>query len=301
MGDMVGSGGRVDVCEASDSSGDAVPGVDGARFPLAEPGSPRWRAVVEAARAELAADGCCVLRGFVRDDQLSSLRAEGISLASQAYYTVEQVNAYNIPIDTELPEGHPGRIVMSRGNAFVARDLIPPGALIHRLYTDSRFRHFVAACFGLAELHEYADPFAGLCLNVVAPGMSHPWHFDTNEFTVSMLTQEPESGGAFEYCPGIRRPDAENFAGVEAVLTGRGERLVERLALRPGDLQLFQGRFSLHRVAPVGGAVQRHSAIFAYSRTPGVIGTAERSRQLFGRVLPDHLAAGGVRGDRLLD
>ncbi|MFC9994826.1 arpA protein [Nocardia sp. NPDC127526] len=275
--------------------------MDTARYPLDAPGSEQWAAAVEAARAELAADGCCVLRGFIRPEDLTTLRTEGVELAPHAYYTVEQVNAYNIPLDTDLPADHPGRIVLHRGNAFVARDLIPREALIHRLYTDPRFQRFVAECFGLDQLHEYTDPLAGLCLNVVAPGMSHPWHFDTNEFTVSMLTQEPESGGVFEYCPNIRSRTAERLEDVRAVLTGHAERLIRRLELRPGDLQLFQGRFSLHRVAPVSGAVQRHSAIFAYSDTPGVVGTAERTRQLFGRVLPDHLAASGVRGDRLLD
>ncbi|MEC3956101.1 arpA protein [Nocardia sp. CDC153] len=275
--------------------------MDGARYPLDSPGSAGWKTAVAAARAELTADGCCVLRGFIRPELLSTLRNEGVALAPHAYYTVEDVNAYNIPLDSPLPEDHPGRIVLRRGNAFVARDLIPRDALIHRLYRDERFQRFVADCFGLAELHEYTDPLAGLCLNVVAPGNSHPWHFDTNEFTVSMLTQEPESGGVFEYCPGIRSREAENLADVKAVLTGEGERFVKRLALKPGDLQLFQGRFSLHRVAPVGGSVQRHSAIFAYSDTPGLIGTAERTRQLFGRVTPDHVAVGEVRGDSLLD
>src|SRR5690606_18307141 len=137
---------------------------------------------------------------------------------------------------------------------------------------------------------------------VVAPGNSHPWHFDTNEFTVSMLTAAPESGGVFEYCPNIRSPHTENLPDVHAVLTGSGHGLVRRLELRPGDLQLFQGRFSLHRVSPVQGATPRHTAIFAYSDRPGVIGTVERTRQLFGRVLPDHhAAADAVRGDRLLD
>ncbi|AYF77507.1 arpA protein [Nocardia yunnanensis] len=278
-----------------------MPGVDGTRYPLHEPGGQRWQAAVTAARAELAADGCCVLRGFIRPELLGTLRSEGAALAPHAYYTVQDVNAYNIPLDTQLPEDHPGRIVLRRGNAFVARDLIPRQALIHQLYTDTRFQRFVADCFGLTELHEYTDPLAGLCLNVVAPGNSHPWHFDTNEFTVSMLTQEPEDGGVFEYCPNIRSREAENLADVRAVLTGGGERFIRRLELRPGDLQLFQGRFSLHRVAPVAGAVQRHSAIFAYSDTPGLIGTAERTRQLFGRVLPDHLAVGEIRGDQLLD
>ncbi|MEU1205153.1 arpA protein [Nocardia sp. NPDC005825] len=279
----------------------SVPGVDVGRYPLDSPGSDGWLRAVAGARAELAAGGCCVLRGFIRPELVETLRSEGEELAPRAHYTVENVNAYNIPFDAGLPTDHPGRIVLQRGNAFVARDLIPRAALIHRLYVDTRFQRFVADCFGLADLHEYSDPLAGLCLNVVAPGQSHPWHFDTNEFTVSMLTQEPEDGGVFEYCPGIRSREAENFADVRAVLTGDGERFIRRLALRPGDLQLFQGRFSLHRVAPVHGAVQRHSAIFAYSDSPGLIGTAERTRQLFGRVTPDHLAVGEIRGDRLLD
>ena len=48
------------------------------------------------------------------------------------------------------------------------------------------------------------------------------------------------------------------------------------------------------------GKIARHSAIFAYSERPGVIGSPERTRQLFGRVLPEHLAT-TVRGDELLD
>lgn len=277
--------------------------IDTTRYPLREPRSAAWDEVVGTARAELGRDGCCVLRGFIRPELLEALRTEGVALAPQAYYRVERVNAYNIPLDAVLPPDHPGRIVLERGNAFVARDLIPPEALIQILYSSPLFRRFLADCFELPELHEFADPLAGLCLNVVSPGLSHPWHFDTNEFTVSMLTQSPDEGGIFEYCPGIRSPRAENLDDVRAVLTGAGDRLVRRLELRPGDLQLFQGRFSLHRVSPVAGDRQRHTAIFAYNERPGVIGTAERTRQLFGRVLPDHLAAAGrsVRGDRLLD
>jgi hypothetical protein len=276
--------------------------VDTARYSLADPGGPGWRDAVARARAELDDSGCTVLREFVRPELIETLRAQGEAIAPDAHYEVEHVNAYNIPLDTELPEDHPGRIVLVRGNAFVPRDRIPTEALIHRLYINEHFQRFVADCFGLTELHEFADPLAGLCLNVVAPGMSHPWHFDTNEFTVSMLTRPAATGGVFEYCPNIRSPNGENLDDVRSVLTGAGGHLIQRLELRPGDLQLFLGRFSLHRVSPVEGAAQRHSAIFAYTDRPGVIGSVERTRQLFGRVLPDHLAAAdAVREDRLLD
>lgn len=267
--------------------------VDTDRYRLDDPG------VVARARAELAESGCCVLADFIRPELRETLRREGADIAPDAHYDVETVNAYNIPLDSDLPADHPGRRTFPRGNAFVPWDRIPASAIVNRLYTSPEFRRFVADCFGLSEVHTLADPLAGLCLNVVRPGMAHPWHFDTNEFTVSMLTQEAEEGGVFEYCPGIRSADAENLADVRAVLDG-DTRLVRRLALRPGDLQLFQGRYSLHRVTEVAGTAQRHSAIFAYSERPGVVGSPARTRQLFGRVLPEHERR-AVRGDGLLD
>ena len=277
--------------------------VDTDRYPLTAPGSSAWHDVVVRVRHDLQQVGCSVLPRFVRPSHDEAMRGQGAAIAPLAHDHVEIVNAYNISSDTALPERHPGAIHMERGNAFVARDAIPAGFIIHRLYTSALLQRFVAACVGVPAIHPLADPLAGLCLNVVTPGRSHPWHFDTNEFSVSVLTQAAEAGGTFEYCPNIRTPQAENFADVRDVLDGRGDGLVRRLTLRPGDLQLFAGRFSLHRVTPVRGPTARHSAIFAYSERPGVVGSAVRTKQLFGRVLPEHVTAQrhAVRGDRLLD
>jgi hypothetical protein len=277
--------------------------VDTARYPLQKPASAELSYVVSRVRRELRNHGCSVLPNFIRSARHEALRLEGATIAPLAYYEVETVNAYNIATDAALPADHPGRISLRRGNAFVARDRIGEGYIIHQLYSSELFKYFIACCFELSQVQELADPLSGLCLNVLNPGMEHPWHFDTNEFTVSMLTQEPQAGGLFEYCPGIRSARAENFADVRTVLVGRGGHLIRRLWLRTGDLQLFKGRYSLHRVTSVDGETARHSAIFAYSERPGVIGSVARTRQLFGRVLPEHLAAEGraVRVDQLLD
>ena len=37
-----------------------------------------------------------------------------------------------------------------------------------------------------------------------------PWHFDTNNFTVTLALQNADAGGEFEYVPAIRK-DGENF------------------------------------------------------------------------------------------
>lgn len=274
--------------------------VDVGRYPLHEQGSPAWHTAVEHIRADLAAHGCSVVPDFIRPELHEALRGEGAAVAPLAHYDVETVNVYNIDVDDSLPANHPARIPLRRENAFAALDLIPVETIIHRLYRDQAFQAFLAACFGLPTVYELADPLAGLVLNVVTPGTSHPWHFDTNEFAVSLLTQEPDQGGVFEYCPEIRSAKAENFADVRAVVEGRDRHRVRRLTLRPGDLQLFRGRYALHRVTPVTGEKQRHTAIFSYSQRPGVRGNPARTRQLFGRVRPEH-EAGAVRVDALLD
>ncbi len=257
---------------------------------------------VARVRRELAEAGCSVLRDFVPPERRETLRAQGAEIAPCAYYDVETVNVYNTDPDPSLPADHPAARTMERGNAFVARDVIPPDAIIARLYVSAAFQRFLADCFGRPRVHELADPLSGLTLNVVNPGRSHPWHFDTNELTVSMLTQAPDGGGEFEFCPNIRSAEQENIDDVRAVLDGRGGPLTRRLTLAPGDLQLFRGRYALHRVTPVRGNTPRHSAIFAYSGRPGVLGTVSRTRQLFGRVTSAHLdAEGRVRVDQLMD
>lgn len=276
--------------------------VDTDRYQLTGADARARTEVVARVRAELAADGCSVLRDFVRPDRREELRHECAAVAPSAHTEVTTVNVYNTAPDPTLPAGHPGRTTMRRENAFVARDLIPTTAAVQRLYSSPRFRRFVGDCFDLPAVHELADPLSALCLNVVRPGHGHPWHFDTNEFTVSLLTQRSESGGEFEYSANIRSAAAENVDDVRAVLEEGAVRSPRLLALRPGDLQLFRGRYSLHRVRRVEGPTARHSAILAYSRRPGVIGTAERTRQLFGRLAPAHATVGPtVRVDRLLD
>jgi len=174
--------------------------VDTARYPVSDPTSGGWHEVVSRVRQEMHTVGCSVLPDFVSADRQAELQRECADLTDRAYYDVETVNVYNTAPDPSLPEDHPAHATVERGNAFVARDALPDACIINRLYTNPLFQQFIASCFGLPRLHELADPLSGLCLNVVTPGHSHPWHFDTNEFTVSMLTQASQSGGVFEYC-----------------------------------------------------------------------------------------------------
>ena len=287
----------------AEEADDLVDVVDTGRYPLHDPAGSRWEEVTARVRRDLRERGCSVLPELVRPELHETLRREGEAVAAEAHHEVSTVNVYNTAPDDALARDHPARVTMQRGNAFVPRTSIPPDSLVARLYTSPALQRLVAGCVGLPQVHELADPLSGLVLNVLRPGRSHPWHFDTNDLAVTMLTREPEGGGVFEFHPGIRSPQAENLDDVAAVLRGTSLHAPQRLQLRVGDLQLFAGRYSLHRVTAVEGAGERHTAIFAYSARPGVVGSLERTRQLFGQVTPVHESAARdqVRPDALLD
>jgi len=159
---------------------------------------------------------------------------------------------------------------------------------------------FLAAAFGQTALFRYADPLAAMPINAMRSGDTFPWHFDTNEFTVTVVIQPAESGGVFEYVPNIRSCEDERYEAVEAVLAGANED-VRRLALKPGDVQLFMGRFTLHRVTAVSGERLRLVAIPSWSTIPGMIGKPYRTKEIYGRLSPAHLSSDQARGDRLED
>jgi hypothetical protein len=274
---------------APDLTGTACP-IDFGRYPIDDLDSPAGRRLIAQARTTLADSGCLVLRDFVTTEGLAGLRAQGRALSHTAHVDKRYTNPYSSDDDPSLPEDDPRRRFMERTNGFVGGDLIEPGSAARALYHHKGFQRFVAAAVGKPALYEYADPLADLVFNVLRPGCTHPWHFDNNDFIVSMLTQAPEGGGAFEYCPGLRAAADENYDGVRGVLDGdRGP--VRTLNLRPGDLQIFFGRNALHRVTQVEGERERHTLIFAYTEQPGVIAGKARTKLLFGRTHPAHDAA----------
>ena len=87
---------------------------------------------------------------------------------------------------------------------------------------------------------------------------------------------------------------------VQKVLDGTSDKVVS-LALELGDLQIFKGRYSLHRVSPLRGDRKRYVAIFSYVEELDMVGAPERTKQLYGRVLPIHLARAGRRADSYID
>lgn len=277
--------------------------IDLERYPLHDLDGTTGQRLIDECRRQLAEDGCVVLKRFVPDHAVARLERETERLSPEAHYNQTETNPYNSDGDPGLPASHPRNRFADRTNGFVAGDRIDGDTIIRQVYENPQFQRFIASVVDMEEIHEYADPLAGLVINVLREGCQHPWHYDTNEFIVTMMTRQSHGGGRFEYAPGIRSPEGENFDEVEKVIDGDHSR-VKSLELQPGDLQIFFGRYSLHRVTPVEGDKERHTVIFAYAKEPGFIGRPERAQRIFGRMAPIHeqlLKEGMRRSDNLQD
>ena len=269
-------------------------------YPLDGRNAAGYRDILEDARAQLDDDGCCILRGFVRDEMIPVLVAEGDKVAPHAHRSFNRTNAYFSEDDPSLDQHDPRRRFYDRSNAFVPADHFGAASGLRAIYEYAPFQAFIRDALQAEHFYRYADPLADVIINVVEEGDGFPWHFDTNNFTVTLAIQNGAQGGIFEYAPNLRSSEDECFQAVGEVLDESSDR-VRSLPLTPGDLQIFKGRYSLHRVTPVTGPIPRYVGIFSFVETEGMVGSVERTRQLYGRVLPIHHERAGHRGDRLKD
>jgi hypothetical protein len=273
--------------------------VDTDRYPIHVPGSGR-DAVIQAVRTAVDRDGCAILEGFVRVETIAALVKECDRVALHGHRNFNRTNPYFTQDHPELSEHHPLRRFYDRSNAFVPADHFGPDSILRAIYEWRAFAPFIKEGLGEERFFRYADPLADVIVNLAEEGNGFPWHFDTNNFTVTLAIQNAESGGDFEYSPYLRTPTEENYDGVTRVLDGDESR-IRTVQLRPGDLQIFKGRYSLHRVTPLAGPRTRYVAIFSYVEEPGMVGSPERTMQLYGRVLPIHVEHAGIRADSLVD
>ena len=275
------------------------------RYPIDQPEAPGYLAARDEARTSLRHDGCAVLNDLVRPAALAAMSAESHAIKPATHYSETRINAYfGTEPDPSLPDHHPGNIFIERSSGFTPGDAFPAGSPIDAMYRWEPLLAFVADCLEVPALHCYADPLACLTINVLNPGQQFSWHYDNNDFAVTVLLDEADEGGLFRYAANIRSREDENAEAAAAVMRG-DDAPVTTLDLRPGDMQIFQGRYSLHEVTRVGAdSKPRHAAVFAYTLEDGLIGGLVRTEQLFGRTLPIHheYAAGqAVRDDVLLD
>ncbi len=245
--------------------------VDLDRYPILALEKAEGRALIAGSQSSLAERAICVLPGFIREAALARMAGEAEAVAPLGHYLSQPRCSYELDEKGDWPPEHPRRLRHDSSYRQVLSCQIRNDGLLRKLFLWPVLTDFVRQALGRAELHTCSCPYLALSLHIAAEGDRNGWHFDPNDGVVTLMLRQPDAGGAFEYAPYIRSDENQNYDSVSALFAAP-----ERLALRPeisaGDLVLFNGRLSMHRVSPVGATKHpRIMAIFSYNQRPDMV------------------------------
>ena len=256
--------------------------VDLRRYPINDPASPEYRALVQACRDQLRDTGVAQLAGFLTPAAVSEMLALASQLVSRAWASNQAHTVYFEPADDAAGPGHPRALLQHSAKKAIAYDLIPSGAPIRQLYESDDLTGFIAAVLGKQVLYRSADPLDALEIAIFDDGDELGWHFDNSEFSVTVMYSQPEAGGHFDYYPALRTEHDDNYPAVQNVLHGRPDGVI-RLPTSPGTLAVFRGQHALHRVTAVSGPRPRINSVLTYGEHPGMKLNELTQKLFYGR------------------
>lgn len=251
-------------------------------YPLHQPGSPRWLALVESCKEDLAREGMFNLAGLVRPEALSKAVAEVKPIIDTLSFTHKR--RHNIYFRKEIPglaADHPALAMTETINHTVCYDQIPQ-SVVSWIYEWPPFIVFLAAAMQRETLYPMRDALARVNVMAYRDGEQLNWHFDRSEFTTTLLLQAPDEGGDFVYRSDLRTADDPNYNGVARLLRGQDPE-VKSLKLSAGTLNVFKGRNTAHKVSTVKGRRERIIAVFSYYEKPGIMFSREEQIGFYGR------------------
>ncbi|HSF95206.1 MAG TPA: hypothetical protein VLA52_09290 [Thermohalobaculum sp.] len=265
-----------------------TPPIDFSRYPLDRGGAALER-VISDCRTQLESNQYCSLPGFLLPEAVREAAREAKALHGRANPANSRRNCYlQRQGDPGLPADHPRNILLQARYRMIAADLLPGQSHLKSLYYWEPFQEMVAKIVGSPKLYPNEDRLQPVNVICYGEGDQSAWHYDsTNAFTMTLMLHAASEGGVFELAPNTRHgPGADDIPYMTEVLQG-GRGRVRTVSRAEGELTIFRGCNSLHRVSPVIGDRARLMAVFVYEDEPGITGDPEVNLTVYGRTGAD--------------
>ena len=256
--------------------------IDIEKYPIFESGQAGQQAFFNDSKATYQKTGILTLPGFIHPDAVEQMARQAQAVEHLSFKQEKHHNAYLAESDPAFDDNHPRNRSLTTTNSTIADIDIQPDAKLREIYQCKQLHEFIAHVTGKQGIYPYIDKLSPLNIGVSRPGETLTWHFDTSDFATTLLLQKAQTGGEFEYIPRTRTTSDPGYEKVEKLLDGDMGG-VETLDATPGTLALFQGRHSIHRVAPVKGSQVRMIAILTYDEKPGQSMNAYTQKKFYDR------------------
>ncbi len=233
---------------------------------------------------ELDTSGIVVLSNLISSEAIRALQEEAASLKEKSYRSRSVYNLYVLPEDKNLGPNEPRNRKFQTTKGCIADDQIPQDSILRKIYNSDLFREFICKLQKIENIFPYADTLSSININYYDPGDNLEWHFDNSDFAITILIKNCEMGGIYEYFPDMRYTEngKENYTLLEKILDGKVKPKSVKVA--EGDLMIFRGNRSLHRVTKVEKG-ERILVTLNYNVKPGMPLSEESRITFFGRTV----------------
>ena len=255
--------------------------IDLERYPLHQLESAAGQQLVAQCIDDLRRNGMFTLQGFMRGEVIDGILPGLLQKFKRESFThSRQHNIYFDDAIDDVDADHPALTRVETINHTLCGDQLAEP--LRQIYLWSGLTEFLARVMQKPNLYPMDDPLA--CANVMGyyEGEGLNWHFDRSEFTTTLLLQSPRQGGDFQYRQGLRSEQDPNYEGIARLLRDEDPE-VRTLKLGAGDLNVFKGKNTAHRVTPPVGDLARVITVFSYYETPGRLFTDAENLGFYGR------------------
>mmetsp|Transcript_15572 Transcript_15572/g.23556 ORF Transcript_15572/g.23556 Transcript_15572/m.23556 type:complete len:283 (+) Transcript_15572:140-988(+) len=232
---------------------------------------------------QINCDGFVSLPSFLLPDAVDKLTACILKLEEDGvgFYSSDSHNVFLDADDQSdaMSPLHPRRIqldssklIINASDLLLAKEAQAPN--LDELFMSQRsVLNFISSVMQ-TKLYPSTDPYGKFYANIFREGDGLNYHFDRSEYSISLILQPSEEGGEFQFLPNSRTIvegwdemilDIDDIA--EAVAPHSLE--MKRPKLAAGDLYLFRGQNSLHRVSEITKG-KRINIILTFNTEPDV-------------------------------
>jgi len=257
-------------------------------YPIHQPQSQMYKDVVKFHQDQLKKNGVTTLPELMTKEGITEAVKEVEEKAHMSYTMQTDHNIYLRNTDETKPMSHISNMRLGTKVAALACDELAEEGPLKVVFKSNSFLTFVQQILNRPSFYRNVDPVGAVFVNIYNDGYSHNWHFDESQWSTTILLQEADVGGEFQYTKPFRNEEDESQTEEIAskVISGDAEH-VETLDFKPGTLNIFQGRRSLHSVTHCSGPRSRLLGVLHFSEKEGIRNSPGVQELFWGKVVQD--------------
>jgi len=252
----------------------------------------RYNSLLQDSIKQMNRDGFVSLPSFLLPEAVDALTSYILKLEEDGvgFYSTE---SHNVFLDTDVESGvspiHPRRVQLKSSKLIInASELLlsKEAPNLDELFMSQRsILDFISSVMQ-TKLYPSTDPYGKFYANIFREGDGLNYHFDRSEYSISLILQPSEEGGEFQFLPNSRAIIEgwdEMIFNVDDIAEAVAAHSLElkRPNLAAGDLYLFRGQNSLHRVSEITKG-KRINIILTFNTEEGVCLNQYTLKKFFG-------------------